>query len=223
MAITTGVLGSTTTEITERLAALNTEGSYASSEEDCDALWELITSKKGDSAKHQGDALLTLTRAELALSDTRKAELEEFLLKALTTGSIAFDIRSGAIRAVGLGGESSHFALPALYKLFETNPLNLAGLAARAIAQIAATSESLPPQFQFCWHGGLDGRIGVLGKLLDADSRAVNIHAAVAIKNNPQGLWPLAERLDYIADSVRDIDSALFTEAAKATRKAEAE
>lgn len=203
----------------QRLAWLSKrhhESRAITTEEEDKIVSAVLARKLAEHDSERGMAMLVRARSEYTQGVLRESEFERMLLSFLKTPGTSHSLRSHAIVALGLRGAKSQKCLSHLYPLYRENPFNLGGISAQAIARIAADSNELPHQLDFCWHGGEDGRVAVLGTLLDSTLKGVPTFAAEAIEASPHGLSLLGRRLAYLAETCKDANTPLFARAAAA-------
>ncbi len=208
----------------QRLAWLsrrNLSQSVAKTEGEDAILTAVLARQQQEHDSERGMAMLARARSEYTKSALSESSFEAMLLGYLHKPGTSHTLRSHAIVALGLRGVRSQAVLSHLYPIYRENPFNLGGISAQAIARIAAAAKRLPHQLDFCWNGGSDGRLAVLGTLLDSTLPRVPAYAAEAIVSHPHGLSELTRRLMYLAENCNDTHAALFSQAAAATSNSE--
>ena len=176
--------------------------------------------RRGDTSHliEQHTAIFALGMADFEITDDEEAYDQAILIGFIDGKSSSYDQRSFAIVALGLRRGRAVRHLSTLYRLMQDQFPRIQLIAGAAIAQIVADAPELPHQVEFAsLHLG-DGRIAVLGRLLE-DSRAeIRTATASAIYDckTPRAFGALEARLRYLASSCGDANHLTFRAAADA-------
>jgi hypothetical protein len=166
-------------------------------------------------------AIFGLGRSVFGSNSADEKSFQTTLVGLIKTPNVSHAIRSHAIVALGLRGAKARAHLSDLYPIYEDNPFNLGGITGEAIARIVSDSPPLPQQVEFCSIDGEDGRVGVLGRLLESTIKGVRTAAARTLCAHPKGFAPLRRRLEHLAETVRNQDTSTFRAAALAVATGE--